>query len=878
VGVVTQLSVGYAPANQAARAVCGNYRHEFCFSISVKTMLSPFVSFIGRVSVMLALLASGGRLGAQSAGVVDPSFQVGVSETVDGPVHTVIVQPDQSLLVAGEFTVAGGAIRQGIARLLTDGTADSSFDPGRSITHNTGALATIQAILLQADGKVLVSGHFTHFDGVPRNGLLRLHPDGTLDTSFDPGATPRFEVGTKMMALQPDGKILVPRRASMEVQAGLVRLNSDGSLDTSFEREGVIRSFDASSSAGDGKILAAGQFGGVAGSEPVVARLEANGAIDPTFQMDAAVKGILTNGVVAVKWLPDGKVLAWGVVTSPYWTPSYLYFHCRLVRLHSDGRLDAGFSASTTETGLALESPLIRDTFYPLRSVVVQPDGKILIAGVFSAVNGSPGSFLARLNPDGTQDTTFQGGWPQGIVNSVALQSDGSVVIGGSFTKVNNTSRKRIARLFAGGTFDSSFNQDRPGFTFSPRLIQPDGKILVSATFTMPEGVISRLARLKPDGTLDPTFALANIGAGGVLALQQDGKILWAYSPEWNRYALVRVNADGTRDEGFQLNMNLDFPVRALAVQPDGKILMSGPRFGSSGPLLRLNPDGSRDPTFLDPGIPYTDGNISAIVPAAGGKFVIAGFFSKVIGAPWDPIARLNPDGTRDNQFYPNLQFDSGIESIIVQPDGKYLIEGAFTKVGGEPRDQLARLNPDGSLDRTFNPGSNIPGPVFGTALQPDGKVLVGGRIDLPNGVRQGSLVRLNSDGTLDSSFNTGEIQGTADASGGSIEWVGVQPNGGILVSGQFVSIGGKPALNVARLFGAAVQPLSLTAPRRLADGQFTFILTGQPGRSYVLQRSPNLTLWVDLQTVVASDSPVTCTDPTTADARWEFYRVRAEP
>ncbi len=851
----------------------------------MKTLLSLIVSAFGRVSVTFALLAGGVRLHAQSPGDVDPSFQsfqVGVSETVNGTVHRVIVQPDQNILVSGEFTVAGGAIRKGIARLLQDGTADPSFDPGLSLTHEKGWEPTVQAISLQPDGKILVSGLFTHYNEARRNGLLRLHPDGTLDASFDPGTGAQAGDGTAgqvaQITLEPDGRILVVGNFTQfqgVPRPGVARLNPDGSLDASFEAGGPIKSFIGPSPVGDGRILAVGPFGPVPGAEFVVVRLQADGALDPTFRIDPAVTGILTNGVISGALLPGGKILAWGIVTSPYWTPDYVYVHCRLVRLNPDGALDEGFAASTREVGMTLGLSAILD-FFAIRSVAVQSDGKILIAGAFSQVNNSPGSFLARLEPDGKTDSTFRGGWPEGIVDSIDLTSNGSIVIGGSFTKVVNTSRKRVARLGPNGAFDPSFNADQVGFTFTPLRMQPDGRVLVSATFTTPMGVSSRLARLNPDGSLDKTFAETNYGSGGVAILEPDGKILWAHSPGWNENALVRLNPDGTRDNSFQLSVDLDFSVRVMARQTDGKILLGGYAGSNRHPLVRLNPDGSLDPTFTDPGVPRIDGDVTALVPLPDGKIVIAGNFKTVIGAPWDPIARLHPDGTRDNAFYANLQMDGTIERLVVLPDGKYLIQGPFTTVGGEPRNGVARLHSDGSLDRSFSPGSNVPGPIFSMAAQSDGKILLGGRIDPPTGLRQGSLVRLNPDGTLDDSFHTGKIEGVSETNGGAVEWIGVQPDSKILISGRFVSIHGIPQLNVARLFGTATQPVRLTAPRRLPTGEFGWTLLGQPGRTYRVQTSPDLVNWFDHRTVVAEDSAVPVSD-TMVPGATRFYRVRAE-
>ncbi|MFP5445738.1 MAG: fibronectin type III domain-containing protein, partial [Betaproteobacteria bacterium] len=166
-------------------------------------------------------------------------------------------------------------------------------------------------------------------------------------------------------------------------------------------------------------------------------------------------------------------------------------------------------------------------------------------------------------------------------------------------------------------------------------------------------------------------------------------------------------------------------------------------------------------------------------------------------------IARLNADGTLDAGFNPDA--NNFVSSVAVQPDGKVLVGGSFTSMGGQMRNRIARLNADGTLDEGFNP--DVPnGLVFSVAVQPDGKVLVGGSFTNVGGQTRNRIARLNADGTLDADFNP-------DANS-DVSSLAVQPDGKVLVGGSFTSMGGLMRNRIARLSvpEAALQSLEATA------------------------------------------------------------------
>ena len=158
---------------------------------------------------------------------------------------------------------------------------------------------------------------------------------------------------------------------------------------------------------------------------------------------------------------------------------------------------------------------------------------------------------------------------------------------------------------------------------------------------------------------------------------------------------------------------------------------------------------GSVDFSF-DPGSAVV-GTVNVVAPAGNGKVYVGGNFHTVRGAVRYGIARLNPDGTADQTFDPGSgPSDSSVSAVAVQTDGMVLIAGYFTSYNGVPRIRVARLFSDGSLDTTFDPASGPNGGVYSIAQQADGKVLIAGVFTQCAGVSRNSIARLNADGSLD--------------------------------------------------------------------------------------------------------------------------------
>ena len=369
---------------------------------------------------------------------------------------------------------------------------------------------------------------------------------------------------------------------------------------------------------------------------------------------------------------------------------------------------------------------------------------------------------------NGTLDTSFVSGLDSGSgANGVYLQSDGKAIVIGDFEKYTNVSRNRIARVNSDGTLDTTFN---PGtganFTVITAAIQSDGKIMIGGNFTTYNGI--------------------------------------------SRNRIARVNSDGTLDTTFNPGQGLNGEVRTVSVQADGKVIVGGNFSTYDGDIaqkniLRLNSDGTLDSSFqTGSGATGTIDSDTAIVYASliepSGKIIIAGDFYKYDNTVTNRIARLNTDGTIDTTFVPGTGTNGGILGVARQSDGKVLIGGVFTTYNGTARNNIARLNSDGSLDTTFNPGTGDLGEVHHISLQADQKIMVAGYFTKYNDVARNNIVRVNADGTLDTSFNSSTGTNSAVFS------TAHQTDTKILIAGRFTTYNGTNSFHLARL-GDTVTP-----------------------------------------------------------------------
>ena len=430
------------------------------------------------------------------------------------------------------------------------------------------SLKPVQFIFLTiiALSLVLSGGHTQSASAQSKNSTpdLLLASPGTLDPTFDGDGRVTTAFGNPRneghaVAIQPDGKILVAGfqgNSSFDGDFALARYNNNGSLDSSFDTDGkVTAGFDYALAQdiaiqSDGKIVVAGQGYDDLGAQSIIlARFNSSGSLDTSFDTDGKViTGIGFGHALAIQ--SDGKLLVTG--TRDTGTP--LDSEIVLARYNTNGSLDTTFDSD----GYLTNNP----GSYPDAgtSIILQPDGKILVGGYSYPNEFEPDYALIRYNADGSLDTSFSG---DGIVITsfsnngdygagVALQPDGKIIFAGSSYGIAPYLSAVLMRFNNNGTFDTTF----------------DG-----------------------DGKASTSFA--NESQINDVALQSNGKIVVAgvNSPNnvhdfANDFFLLRYNANGSLDTSFDTDGKVTTDLgstndigRSIAIQSDGNIVVAGSRW-----------------------------------------------------------------------------------------------------------------------------------------------------------------------------------------------------------------------------------------------------------------------------------------------------------
>lgn len=752
-----------------------------------------------------------------------------------------------------------------LLRVNPDGSADGSFSTG------IGANGNIRAISAQPDGKVLVGGLFTTFNGNPYPYLVRLNTNGSIDPTFGPislatNTNNGFSTGIwSPIIVQPDGKVIVGGvfgAVNGTLRDGLVRLNPNGSVDKSFvptgfsESRGPVRGLGFQS---NGLLVVGGRFSlGTNSTRRPLVRVNANGVADATFVTSSIGPGRLIRDL---KILPDDCIVA---------------VDDKVYRFNADGTADAGFAPDllTDKDG---NTPLVA-------TVGVQSDGKVVFAGSFSFVGSQRRNGVARVYPNGSLDS-FDIGTVQleRFPQEVAVQKDGRILIASDFEDANDLARPGLARFNRDGTLDQTFDPAAAlgtNVSILGAVLQPDDRVFV-AILAGSFGT-TNLARLNPDGTLDTSFNAGNspIEFGNAFPLA-DGRVLLlaANNPDLlasHNSLISRLNADGSFDASFQLDPSLNQAVidsvtrevtvlyapgpKPLLELPGGKLLVAWMTTNLQFKLGRLNSDGSLDTGF-------TAGVVPEAMPFSSSQsFLFDPFSGQYYLAPFISAEHL-------------AFFDAALHA-----DGKLLVVGQFTNYNGSEHNGIVRLNPDGTIDSTFSPGT---GPQWvstiqtGTNLFPriesvrllsGNKILIAGNFEAFSGAPFNGLARLNSDGSVDTNFFSGLVRRNfalfPRAPGALVQ----QPDGNFLLAGQFSRIGQPDVLTVSRIL---MRP-SLEIQKAAAANSVQLNLTGGADRIYTIQTSTNLVDWRDQTTIISTNevnsfavSPL---------IRGKFYRAAVLP
>lgn len=837
----------------------------------------PFRMSIGRIAIVLALLGRG--LGAQTAGNVDPTFDAGAGP--NGEVRAIVELPDGRIVVGGMFTAWGGVPRGGLVRLQANGTLDAGFNPPISLPAEGG----VSSLAVATDGSIYAAGTFAAVDGLPRRQPVRFKVDGSLDPSFasalPAGAT------VQAMVSGPDDSLIVGGGFTLASppHAGIVRLTLTGGVDISYgpllgafapvsvappggtaPPVSIPFSIQALAVGADGRLVAgiSGAFsfsnGQLLDMNPV--RFSPTGVLDRTNPMR------FTQPVNAVAVGPDGAVFLGGLLGLG---PAEVN---PVRRMLASGQADASFAPGFQRVGgLPVQA----------RCLVLEPDGRVVVGGEFDQVNGLPRRGLVRLLMDGKVDTRFAANAAlDGVVLAVTPDRQGRILIGGTFSRVQGTARARIARLL------------NPPLV--PRVITPPaatvavdrGNVKLMVTVDAEPGLSYRWFKdsVAIPGATSPTLALVDVRAGGsyrveitnragtvvtteavltvgprvagapdpmfrpeasgVVISRPDGRLLVA-----NRNIVALLNADGSIEPGFQLDVSKDSALTGSVldglVLPDGKILLRVMR-ASAPTLERYLADGTRDASFAISGLPVV--NVASYLVQADGSVVLGGIFDFTVSTPAVRIlVRVDAAGRYDSAFQPPAYTSvSRVNRLMAASGGTFIAEGVLALgqpaviatfqrflangapdpswvlkggIGGNfaissdgsvyrydsdiDRTRIVKLKEDGSVDPTFTCEAQLvderPGgrvillPAFAVfSAQSDGRILVSGNFGRINNVAVRGQARILANGSLDSSFvaPTYELLGRSTIS---------EIGGQLYAIGEFREINGLTRPGLARLF-----------------------------------------------------------------------------
>jgi len=614
-----------SPWQKSADFTCDAARREGFGYVALPTANNQFYvggyfsSWNGTPRFSLARVSADGQL--------DTTYH---PAAVDFFVICAVELPDGKLIIGGRFNTVGGESHANLARLNADGSVDSSFNAsghyftqalavlgdgkilvggnsGLSCLNANGSSASgfirgsgfngyVNALAVQASGKIVVAGDFTDYNGTACGRIARLNADGSLDETFTVGTG--FDRAVSALAIDASGRLVAGggfANFNGTARKCVARLSADGALDASFDPSATLGMNWCFAVTLAGDTVYAGGFGPTtAANHNFLVRLGADGAVDTAFAANFPALGY-GGSVNAIGLDANGRLLAVGNFGGQTGFVSATYSGA--VGVEADGRALAGFSALVCTPG----------TVY---AALPTGDGQFLVAGEFTHINGQRTSQLfARINADGSPDLTFNAGH-DGLsgdrVRAIARQPDGKIALVGHFYSYNSQQRLHLARVLADGSLDTTF--DATGvlsFDGDARAVVAlsNNQLLVAGYDVVSGYTRPFFRRLNNDGSVDSSFAgnagfsSETIGFVSQLQLDADGRIYLVGS--FDRYQgtacknIVRLTADGNLDPTFSSTGLTALQILTLLQRPDGKLWIAG----TSTPQ-ELAADGTPNPAF----------------------------------------------------------------------------------------------------------------------------------------------------------------------------------------------------------------------------------------------------------------------------------------
>lgn len=707
----------------------------------------------------------------------------------DKRVWKAVEQPDGKIILGGYFSTYSGQTANQLVRVNPDGSIDNTFNIGSGIIP--GGSSNIHDLMLLNDGKILVSGTFKTFNGFQANRMVRLNPNGSVDTTFQSDTTINCRSVFKMK-MDYEGKILALTIIS-DYDGGylpnsITRFHPDGSVDTTFtgQPQSLTWIYDLDLLSDSSIVICGSRSSNYASG---VNRLNPDGSLLSSYS--GLIQSIGT--LMSVKVVSNDQFIIAGNFKNGDKDHSYAKkswdfgsYNYSFYRHSVDIGGDYQFDVESADSGYVFIGGTYRDTDWDYYSVLHKhnevsgaidssfsppkitgghvvnitylKDGRVLIVGDFDEVNGKAVGGMAILDHQGVLDKQFgtvQG--VQGEIKNINQAPNGKIFLGGDFTSVNNFPSDNVIALESSGIPDTSFNV-KEGTNNTVYDVQglASGKVLIAGFFDEFDGEDTRhLIRLNADGTIDPLFNKTHPTFDypvRIMEQQADGKILvggdFRKIGGSSRQFIGRLNENGFLDYTFNPGSGLDRMPLVIKEQTDAKILMGGNFTKYNGVsknyIARVNPDGSEDSTFVT-GSGF-DWYVNDLVLQSDGKILVVGEFSTYNGTNCGRIIRLNSDGTVDNTFNTGTGANGAIHSIVYHPNGKIVVFGAFTSFNGSSHQRICGLDANGNIDNNFDAGSGANGSITRSHLLNDGRIIFSGDFNSYNGVNRNKIAIINHD------------------------------------------------------------------------------------------------------------------------------------
>lgn len=760
----------------------------------------------------------------ESSGLRDTTFNVGSGP--GGVVHSVGVSSLGRVVIGGAFSTYNGVLRAGFARINANGTLDTLFNIG------TGANAPVRSLVVQDNTAVVIAGEFTEVNGLPRNRVARIHGDEYLELG-----------GVEFTAAEFTVPELEGAVATITVQ------RTGGNPDRSFS-VGFLTA-DGTATASLDYTATNGVFSFAPGEMTKTFQVRVHG--DELVEGNETVRLILTNAPASVTvGLPAVLVILDSARSVHFGAAEYTVSESQsnaVITVVRAGSLDDEVSVTLSTSNITAAAGYdyagftnvltfgIGESLKTLSLPLISNDGEpeltetllLRLSAPGNIAPSTPATAVLSIEDDdpgsGHADVRFDPApGANAFVRSLALQADGKLLIGGAFTSFGGSGLNYAARLLTNGALDAAYAPGGAG----------------------PDALVSGLG-VTPNGYIMLAGAFSNYNGS-----------------TYNR--LIRLTSNGVPDVTFTSPLTFDAAINAGVVQADGRMIVGGNFKSPTAGIARIRANGTLDIQF-NPGT-GADAAVFALALQQDGKVILGGAFTNVNGSLRTRLARLGADGTLDNTFpFPGIT--SGIiYGVALAPGGKVLIAGNFQEVHGVPRRGVARLNPDGSLDVSFNPGTGAEGTVYTVCALTNGAVFIGGDFTQVNGVVRSRYALLRENGAIDMGFDS-----TAGANN-TVYTSLVTPAQQIVIGGDFTLIGAQPRLGVARL--NVLEPENITILRAQVVANSALIrINSTAGRAYVLEGSADLSYWLSLNTNLATSATLDFTDPNVTANGQRFYRAR---